>query len=88
MRNYAGLSDESLGSAEGRCMLMRKWMPLLVLVGSAIAASGCDGVVKTWDDRKFTYSKVTDMDLHQIPDDWDKFWLMDRQYRLTRWLIR
>ena len=67
---------------------MRKWMLYAIVAVGAAASSGCHGVVKTWDDRKYTYEQILDMDTRQIADDWDKIWLADRQYRLTRWHIR
>lgn len=67
---------------------MRKWMLCAILSVGAAASFGCEGVVKTWEDRKYTYEQVLDMDTRQIADDWDKIWLADRQYRLTRYHIR
>lgn len=67
---------------------MRKIVALSLLAIAGAALLGCTGVVKSWDDRKFTYRQMTDMDMRQIADDWDKIWLADRQYRLTRWELR
>jgi hypothetical protein len=66
---------------------MRKWA-FLGLVAAAWAVAGCNGVVKNYDQRMNTYGQVLDMDTRQLVDDWDKFWLADRQYRLTRWQTR
>lgn len=67
---------------------MRKIVVFSLVAAAAFCSSGCDGVVKTWEDRKLTYKQVNDMDMRQIADDWDKIWLADRQYRLTRYNIR
>lgn len=67
---------------------MRKWMLCAILAAGLAVSIGCDGVVKTWEDRKYVYEHVTDLDMRQIADDWDKIWLVDRQYRLTRWHVR
>ncbi|MEP0846168.1 MAG: hypothetical protein HRF50_05010 [Phycisphaerae bacterium] len=64
---------------------------LLLTLGFVVAMSllsGCAGVVKTPEDRANTYSQVADMDMRQLNDDWDGFWLADRQYRMTRWRLR
>lgn len=63
---------------------------LLVLVGvlGLVAMTGCNGVARTADERKFKAKQALDMDMRQIADDWDRIWLADRQYRLTRWQMR
>jgi len=66
---------------------MRKLAFLGLLVGIG-AMFGCEGVVKNFDERMNTYGQVLDMDTRQMVDDWDYFWLADRQYRLTRWYTR
>lgn len=66
-------------------------MRLFAFLGvlTAVAASlGCNGVVKNYDERMNTYGRVLDMDTRQLVDDWDYFWLADRQYRLTKWHTR
>lgn len=66
-------------------------MRVLLLVASLCLlgfSTGCAGVVKSPDDRANTYSHVLEMDMRQLADDWDGFWLADRQYRLTKWRIR
>ena len=63
-----------------------------VLFGMVIGLSaliGCGGgVVKTKAERANAFRQSVDMDLRQLADDWDTVWLVDRQYRLTRWQIR
>jgi len=64
------------------CVLFTLLIGLLALVGCG------HGVVRTWPERKNVYRQTTDMDLRQLQDDWDTLWLLDRQYRLTRWQMR
>lgn len=66
---------------------MRK-LAILVAGLLGVAVTGCNGVVKNYDERMNTYGQALDMDLRQMVDDWDKVWLADRQYRLTRWHTR
>ncbi len=66
---------------------MRTALFVVLLVGIG-ALAGCAGVVRTADERNNVIRRSIEMDLHQLADDWDTFWLQDRQYRLTRWQVR
>lgn len=66
---------------------MRALSWLTAFVG-LVALSGCNGMVKTYEERENTYSEVLDADARQFADDFDTFWLADRQYRLTQWYVR
>lgn len=63
---------------------------LAVLVGvvALFAISGCNGVTKNDAEIRATASQSIDLDARQIVDDWNSIWLVDRQYRLTRWHTR
>jgi hypothetical protein len=66
-------------------------MRLSILLGCLTALTvltGCNGMVQTYEDRKNTYSRVLDTDTRQLVDDWDTFWMADRQTRLTEWYTR
>ena len=67
-------------------------MRMCVFFGLLIALSalaGCGpGVVKTKAERVNVFRETVDMDLRQMADDWDTIWLVNRQYRLTRWQTR
>jgi hypothetical protein len=52
------------------------------------ATSGCTGMVRTQEERENVYKEVADTDARQFVDDFDAFWLADRQYRLTEWYLR
>ena len=52
------------------------------------ALTGCHGMVKSYDERKNTYAQVLESDMRQLVDDWDTFWLADREYRMTEWITR
>lgn len=58
------------------------------LMAGLVVLTGCNGMVKTYDDRMNTIAQVLDSDMRQIADDSDAFWLADRQYRLTEWQLR
>lgn len=66
---------------------MCRWV-LIGMVVVLVGLTGCNGMVKTYDDRLSMYSQVLDTDARQLVDDWDTFWLADRQYRLTEWYLR
>ena len=35
-----------------------------------------------------TYKQVLHTDMRQMSHDWNKLWLADREYRLSRWVQR
>lgn len=61
---------------------------LALSVAAVVVLSGCTGMVRTYDERKNVYKEVMDTDSRQFVDDFDAFWLADRQYRLTEWYLR
>lgn len=63
---------------------------LIVLTGliSLLAIVGCNGVTKDAAEIRNTAAQSIDLDMRQITDDWNAIWLVDRQYRLTRWNTR
>lgn len=66
---------------------MRKLLVIGMLVFVPLL-QGCAGVARSYDDRLNVHDQDLDMDMRQLADDWDSFWLMDRQSRLTRWYTR
>lgn len=66
---------------------MQKFL-LALTIAAAVFQSGCTGMVKTYDERENVYKEVMDTDARQFVDDFDTFWLADRQYRLTEWYLR
>jgi hypothetical protein len=65
-----------------------RWWVLIGVAVTFVGLAGCHGMVKTYDDRMNMYSQVLETDARQLVDDWDTFWLADRQYRLTEWYLR
>lgn len=65
---------------------MRRLVFLMVVVGIATAA-GCT-VTKTDEEVATTIRQSVDLDMRQIVEDWNYIWLVDRQYRLTKWHTR
>lgn len=66
---------------------MRKRMLIGVLV-SVVVLTGCNGMVKSYEDRENSYARSLDSDMRRLADDFDALWLVDRQSRLTRWELR
>jgi hypothetical protein len=46
---------------------------------------GCDGTVYTYEERQLRNRMIFDYNTRQAVDDWDYFWLMDRNLRGTQW---
>ncbi len=67
---------------------MRKAVFFGVLIGLSVLVGCGSGVVKTGAERVNAFHQSVDMDFRQLADDWDTLWLVDRQYRLTRWQTR
>lgn len=66
---------------------MRALVLIMALAGFA-ALCGCQGVARTPSEIQNNAAQSVDMDLRQITDDWNTLWMVDRQYRLTRWHTR
>ncbi len=66
---------------------MRKLLMIAVFASLALA-SGCATVSKTPQETLATYESVIELDLRQLSDDWNSWWLLDRQCRLTKWHVR
>jgi hypothetical protein len=67
---------------------MKRWAILAMLVMVGIAQTGCgDGVVATRRERQERTKRNFDMDMRQLTDDWDYFWLDEQQSRLSRWHV-
>lgn len=66
---------------------MRKFVLLVALVGLA-AVVGCSGVARSPREIRNIAKQSLDMDMRQLVDDWNMLWLVDRQYRLTKWHTR
>lgn len=66
---------------------MRKLLLLLAASTALGLATGC-GVAESDADIRAVAAQSIDMDMRQIVDDWNTIWLVDRQYRLTKWTIR
>ena len=67
---------------------MRKSVLFGLLVTMLLLAGCGSGVVRTPAERVNAYRESINMDFRQLADDWDMFWLIDREYRLTRWQLR
>ena len=66
---------------------MRVCILFLLLVGLMIT-TGCSGVTRSPAEISRTVVQSVDIDLRQMTDDLNLLWLVDRQYRLTKWHMR
>lgn len=66
---------------------MRALVLLTVLVG-VFAIPGCATVTKTPAEAMNTAKQSMDMDARQLAEDWNYLWLLDRQGRMSRWVLR
>jgi len=63
---------------------MKRLVLLSVLLVAMILATGCgDGVAVTRRERQERHKRIFESDMKQIVDDWDAFWLNDREGRLS-----
>lgn len=71
--------------------LKGNWMRVLVILGllaGLTLLAGCATLTQSSADVRNTYVRVWDYELHQLADDWNHMWLLDRPSRLTRWQMR
>ena len=67
---------------------MRKGVLIGMLIGLSVLLGCGGGVVKSEAERVNAFRQSVNMDMRQMADDWDMIWLVNRQYRLTRWQTR
>ncbi|HAU38490.1 MAG TPA: hypothetical protein DCX07_12345 [Phycisphaerales bacterium] len=65
---------------------MKKLALLLVLLAGSFL-TGC-GVVDSGGDRMRRVGQINDIQARMAVDDWDYFWLYERDSRLTEWHSR
>ena len=63
---------------------MKKLVMLLIVVFGALLV-GCEGMVDNRQQRETRYHQISDLNMRGFVDDWDEFWLYDRNSRLTQW---
>jgi len=69
--------------------MTKKILLLLVLFVSTLLA-GCgrnEGMVDNRAERNRRLAVIMDMNERQIVDDWDEFWLVDQNCKLTGWSV-
>jgi len=68
---------------------MRQWIILsAVAVLACGLAAGCATVTKTAEENSNLQKIVFKVDMRAMADDWNTWWLVDHQTRLTRWHTR
>jgi hypothetical protein len=73
-----------LQSLAARCNVINRFLILLVFCGSLLSVSGC-GLVDSAQERQNRYAQITNLQFRMLVDDWDYFWLYDRNSQLTQW---
>ena len=66
---------------------MKKLLILLVVLFGCLSA-GCDGVMHTSRQRAHRGKMINDYQFRALVDDWDYFWLRERNTRLSEWHYR
>jgi len=67
---------------------MKKTLLLLAaLVLMTSLMSGC-GVINSYDERVHRYQQINDLQARMLVDDWDYFWLYERNTYLCEWYPR
>jgi len=75
-------ADDILGTGI-KVKTMKKFLLWLVLcLGSLLA--GC-GTLDSYSEREQRYNSWGDLNARQFVDDWDYFWLVERNSRLSQW---
>ena len=64
---------------------MKKISALLRVCACLRGVIGCQGETSTWSERQDRYDRIVEDDFKQFADDWDYFWLMDKNSRLNEW---
>ena len=72
------------------CLKGNRMRALLILglLAGLLMLTGCATMTQSSADVRHTYSRVWDYELHQMSDDWNLMWMLDRPSRLTRWQMR
>jgi len=65
---------------------MKRMLVLLALLVGMMM--GCSGMVSTHKEQARRYRTIVNIDMRQIVDDWDYFWLADRPMYLSYWYYR
>jgi hypothetical protein len=60
------------------------WLVLVAALATPLMI-GCDGTVYTYEERQLRNRMILDYNTRQAVDDWDYFWLIDRNLRGTQW---
>ena len=60
------------------------WLLLLACL-AGFYVSGCQGTAYSYDERELRFRMINEYNMRQFVDDWDYFWLYDRNVRGTQW---
>ena len=73
--------------------MMKRLLVFLVLLASFFLIPGCANmreefgatVAENRDARKRRISQISDLQMKMLAEDWDYFWLFERNSALTQW---
>jgi hypothetical protein len=60
------------------------WL-VLVAVAACTFMIGCDGTAHSYEERMRRSRMIREYNTRLLVDDWDAFWLQDRNLRGTQW---
>ncbi|MFP4356144.1 MAG: hypothetical protein ACLFUJ_13565 [Phycisphaerae bacterium] len=60
------------------------WTLLLTCL-AGVCLTGCDGTAYTYEERMVRAKMINEYNFRQFVDDWDYFWLYDRNLRGSQW---
>jgi hypothetical protein len=61
---------------------------LLAVAAALMLTSGCATPTKSGKEVARTYQQGFETDMLIMSESWNRLWLADRQYRLSRWHMR
>ncbi len=64
---------------------MKRLLVLIVLLAGCFLTSGCATLVENPQARKRRLSQITELQMKMLVEDWDYFWLYERNAGTTQW---
>jgi len=65
--------------------MMKRLLVWLLLAVVFLSGLGCATVTESTGDRTRRISQISDLQMRMLVEDWDYFWLFERNSTLTSW---